>query len=228
MEDSMQSPMRRRFAAGLGDRQSWGKRVNYVVNDIFHTVQGEGANLGRAAVFVRFAGCNLWSGREQDRHKAVCKFCDTDFRKGKCYSRAELIAKIRSFRGPDLIVFTGGEPALQLDQDLVDLLHREFGYEVAIETNGTQAIPTVQWTCVSPKAGTEIVVRSADELKLVFPQGPDLTPRDAMRAIEAKYHWLSPMDGPDWPENVKAAVDYVKTDARWRLNIQAHKFWGIP
>lgn len=202
--------------------------MSYVVNAIFYTVQGEGANIGRAAVFVRFAGCNLWSGREQDRHKAICKFCDTDFRKGRRYSREELIANIRSFRGPDLIVFTGGEPGLQLDQDLVDELHGELGYEVAIETNGTLPIPSVQWTCVSPKAGTEIVVRQADELKLVFPQGPDLTPEDAMRAVEAAHHWLSPMDGPDWSENVRAALDYVKVDARWRLNIQAHKFWGIP
>lgn len=201
--------------------------VTYVVNAIFHTVQGEGANMGRAAVFVRFAGCNLWSGREQDRATAICKFCDTDFRKGKRYSRGELVAEILSFRGPDLLVFTGGEPALQLDQELVDQLHRDHGYEVAIETNGTRPIPTVQWTCVSPKAGTKIVVRRADELKLVFPQGPDLTPEDAMRAVEAKYHWLSPMDGPDWAENVRAALDYVKTNAQWRLNIQAHKFWGI-
>lgn len=199
----------------------------YVVNDIFHTVQGEGANSGRAAVFVRFAACNLWSGREEDRATATCKFCDTDFRKGTPYSRAELVAKIRSFDGPDLIVFTGGEPALQLDQELVDELHRDHGYEVAIETNGTLPIPAVQWTCVSPKAGTTIAVRRADELKLVFPQGPELTPEDAMEAVAATHHWLSPMDGPDWAENVRAALDYVKRDARWRLNIQAHKFWGI-
>jgi len=199
----------------------------YVVNDIFHTVQGEGANSGRSAVFVRFAACNLWSGREEDRATAICNFCDTDFRKGTKYSRAELVAKIRSFEGPDLIVFTGGEPALQLDQALVDELHRDHGYEVAIETNGTLPVPAVQWTCVSPKAGTAIAVRRADELKLVFPQGPGLTPEDAMEAVDATQYWLSPMDGPDWAENVQAALDYVKRDARWRLNIQAHKFWGI-
>lgn len=199
----------------------------YVVNDLFHTVQGEGANMGRAAVFVRFAACNLWSGREADRATAICTFCDTDFRTGTPYTRAELVAQITSFEGPDLIVFTGGEPALQLDQELVDELHHTFGYEVAIETNGTLPIPRVQWTCVSPKAGTAIVVRTADELKLVYPQDPGLTPEDAMKAVSATHHWLSPMDGPDWAENVQAALDYVKRDARWRLNIQAHKFWGI-
>jgi len=201
--------------------------MTYTVHEIFHTLQGEGANSGRSAVFVRFAGCNLWSGREQDRDTATCRFCDTEFRKGARYSLAELIAEILTFEGPKLVVFTGGEPALQLDQPLVDELHRCYGYEVAIETNGTQAIPDVQWTCVSPKAGTQIVVRQADELKLVFPQGPGLTPEHAMSVIEAKHLWLSPMDGPQWAENVKAAIDYVKSDSRWRLNIQAHKFWGI-
>lgn len=199
----------------------------YAVNDIFHTVQGEGANSGRAAVFVRFAACNLWSGREEDRASAVCTFCDTDFRESRRYTRAELVAEIRSFDGPDLIVFTGGEPALQLDQELVDELHHRHGYEVAIETNGTLPIPAVQWTCVSPKAGTTIAVRRADELKLVYPQGPGMTPEDAMTAVAASQYWLSPMDGPDWADNVRAALDYVKRDARWRLNIQAHKFWGI-
>lgn len=199
----------------------------YAVNDIFHTVQGEGANSGRAAVFVRFAACNLWSGREEDRASAVCTFCDTDFRESRRYTRAELVAEIRSFDGPELIVFTGGEPALQLDQQLVDELHQGHGYEVAIETNGTLPIPAVQWTCVSPKAGTTIAVRRADELKLVYPQGPGMTPEDAMTAVAASQYWLSPMDGPNWADNVRAALDYVKRDARWRLNIQAHKFWGI-
>ncbi|HUE78203.1 MAG TPA: 7-carboxy-7-deazaguanine synthase [Sphingomicrobium sp.] len=201
--------------------------MTYIVHDIFHTIQGEGANLGRAAVFVRFAGCNLWSGREKDRGTAVCQFCDTDFRKGAPHSRLELVTRIRAFPGAELIVFTGGEPALQLDQELVDELHGQFGYQVAIETNGTRAIPKVQWTCVSPKAGTDIVVSEADELKLVYPQGPRLTPEDALRAVSAKHRWLSPMDGPEWAENVRTAIDYIKQDNRWRLNIQAHKFWGI-
>jgi 7-carboxy-7-deazaguanine synthase len=199
----------------------------YTVHDIFHTLQGEGANMGRSAIFVRFAGCNLWSGREQDRHRATCRFCDTDFRKGARYSRDDLVAKIQSFDLPGLIVFTGGEPALQLDQPLVDDLHDRLGYEVAIETNGTRPIPRLQWVCVSPKAGTTIVVREADELKLVFPQGPDLTPDQARRTVAARHLWLSPMDGPDWAENVRTAVAYIKTDPAWRLNIQAHKFWEI-
>jgi len=198
----------------------------YTVHDIFHTLQGEGANMGRSAVFVRFAGCNLWSGRERDRHRATCQFCDTDFRKGARYSRDELIAKIEQFGPCSLVVFTGGEPALQLDQTLVDELHGRLGYEVAIETNGTRPIPHVQWVCVSPKAGTEIVVNEADELKLVYPQ-PGLTPNGAREAIAARHLWLSPMDGPDWAANVVSAIAYIKADPAWRLNIQAHKFWGI-
>lgn len=200
--------------------------MTYSVHDIFHTIQGEGANMGRAAVFVRFAGCNLWSGREEDRQNAICKFCDTDFRKGRRYSRAQLVDKVRSFEGPGLVVFTGGEPALQLDQELVDELHLGLGYDVAIESNGTKPLPVVQWTCVSPKAGTEVVVGRANELKLVYPQSA-LTPEDALRLVDAEHLWLSPMDGPDWADNVRAAVEYVKQDSRWRLNIQAHKFWGI-
>jgi 7-carboxy-7-deazaguanine synthase len=198
----------------------------YTVHDIFHTLQGEGANMGRSAVFVRFAGCNLWSGREQDRHRATCRFCDTDFRKGARYTRDDLVAKIESFGPCGLVVFTGGEPALQLDQPLVDELHGRLGYDVAIETNGTRPIPSLQWVCVSPKAGTDIVVRKADELKLVYPQ-PGLTPEEAGRSVAAAHLWLSPMDGPDWPENVRDAIAYVKANPAWRLNIQAHKFWEI-
>jgi 7-carboxy-7-deazaguanine synthase (Cx14CxxC type) len=201
--------------------------MTYTVHEIFHTLQGEGVNMGRPAVFVRFAGCNLWSGREEDRANAACRFCDTEFRKGVRYSRAELVAEITRFKGARFVVFTGGEPALQLDQALVDELHQGRGYEIAIETNGTRPIPRVQWTCVSPKAGTEIVVRKADELKLVFPQGPLLTPERAMQLVDAEHLWLSPMDGPDWAGNVEEAVAYVKKDGRWRLNIQAHKFWNI-
>jgi 7-carboxy-7-deazaguanine synthase len=198
----------------------------YTVHDIFHTLQGEGVNTGRSAVFVRFAGCNLWSGREKDRHRAICRFCDTDFRKGTRYSRDDLVAKIQGFGPCNLVVFTGGEPALQLDQALVDDLHGRLGYDVAIETNGTRPIPSLQWVCVSPKAGTDIVVREADELKLVYPQ-PGLSPNDARRTVAARHLWLSPMDGPDWAENVRGAVAYIKADPAWRLNIQAHKFWGI-
>jgi 7-carboxy-7-deazaguanine synthase len=149
---------------------------------------------GRPAVFVRFAGCNLWSGREQDRHKAICQFCDTDFRGGRRYTRDELVARIRETYYSGLIVFTGGEPGLQLDQELVDILHKRYGYTVAIETNGTVPIPAVQWVCVSPKAGTKIVVPYADEMKLVFPQGHRMTP-DIARGLVRCTHLLAFADG---------------------------------
>ena len=199
--------------------------MTYAIHDIFHTLQGEGANIGRPAVFVRFSGCNLWSGREADRATATCTFCDTDFSMTARLSKEELVAKVQALAPDGLIVFTGGEPALQLDQALADEL-RALGYEIAIETNGTKAIPDVQWVCVSPKAGTDIVVSEADELKLVYPQD-GLSPDEALAAVSAPLHWLSPMDGPDWAANVAAAAAYVKRDPRWRLNIQAHKFWGI-
>ena len=200
--------------------------MTYAIHDIFRTLQGEGANMGRAAVFVRFSGCNLWSGREQDRASATCTFCDTDFSMRARLSADQLVDRIRKLAPGGLVVFTGGEPALQLDQALIDRLHGELGYEVAVETNGTIPLPKVQWVCVSPKGGTDILVRDADELKLVYPQD-GLTPDDALAAVSAPFHWLSPMDGPDWHRNVRTAVDHVKRDSRWRLNIQAHKFWGI-
>jgi 7-carboxy-7-deazaguanine synthase len=200
--------------------------MTYTVHDIFYSIQGEGANIGKSAVFVRFAGCNLWSGREEDRADAICRFCDTEFRKGRRYTLDELVAEIT--RHPTkLVVFTGGEPALQLDQPLVDRLHRRRGWTVAIETNGTRPIPPVQWVCVSPKAGTEIVVTDADELKLVYPQ-PGLTPETARCLVHATHLWLSPMDGPNLQQNMASAVEYAKRDLRWRVNIQAQKVWGIP
>lgn len=199
--------------------------MTYAIHDIFHTLQGEGGNMGRPAVFVRFSGCNLWSGREEDRADATCRFCDTDFGMTARVSRDALVARVRELAPGGLVVFTGGEPALQLDQLLVDELHSA-GFETALETNGTRPIPNVQWVCVSPKAGTEIVVTEADELKLVYPQD-GLTPDEALAAVSAPLHWLSPMDGPDWAANVAAAAACVKRDPRWRLNIQAHKFWGI-
>lgn len=196
----------------------------YKIKSIFHTLQGEGAHSGKGAVFVRFSGCNLWSGREEHRHKAICQFCDTDFFDGQLMDFDQLIAACS--RWPGMIVFTGGEPALQLDHELVRALQKRHRY-VAIETNGTLPIPgCLDWVCVSPKTNTEIVVREADELKLVFPQ-TDMMPDRARSLVHAKHYWLSPKDGPDLKRNMEAAVTYAKLDNRWRVNIQAHKVWGI-
>jgi 7-carboxy-7-deazaguanine synthase (Cx14CxxC type) len=196
----------------------------YTVHSVFHTLQGEGIHSGKPAVFVRFAGCNLWSGREQDRAKAICKFCDTEFRGGQRMTRQQIVDEVSRY--PGIIVFTGGEPALQLDADLVRALQKRNRF-VAIETNGTRPIPSMlDWVCVSPKAGTTIVIDSADELKLVYPQ-VGMEPWLASARIRAPHQWLSPMDGPAWQANVSAAIAYAKMDARWRVNIQAHKFWGV-
>jgi 7-carboxy-7-deazaguanine synthase (Cx14CxxC type) len=196
----------------------------YTVHSVFHTLQGEGVHSGKPAVFVRFAGCNLWSGREQDRAKAICKFCDTQFVGGQRMTRQQIIDEVSRYSG--MVVFTGGEPALQLDAELVRALQRRSRF-VAIETNGTRPIPTMlDWVCVSPKAGTFIVVDRADELKLVYPQ-EGMEPWLASARVSAPHQWLSPMDGPDWQTNVSAAIEYAKMDARWRVNIQAHKFWGV-
>lgn len=196
----------------------------YTIKEIFHSVQGEGYHMGKAAIFVRFAGCNLWSGREEDRSKAICQFCDTDFVGGERMTREEIVAECVKY--PGMVIFTGGEPALQLDHELVRALQRRNKF-VAIETNGTLPIPQcLDWVCVSPKAKTEIVVREADELKLVFPQ-QGMLPDIARSAVRAKHLWLSPKDGPDIQRNMEATINYVKIDDRWRVNIQAHKFWGV-
>jgi 7-carboxy-7-deazaguanine synthase (Cx14CxxC type) len=198
--------------------------VIYTVHSIFHTLQGEGVHSGKVAVFVRFAGCNLWSGREGQRTRAVCKFCDTQFVGGQRMTRQQIIDEVSRY--PGMIVFTGGEPALQLDAELVRALQKRGRY-VAIETNGTRPVSTMlDWVCVSPKAGTTIVVDCADELKLVYPQ-QGMEPWLASARIRALHQWLSPMDGPDWQANASAAIAYAKMDARWRVNIQAHKFWGV-
>ena len=199
--------------------------MTYTVHSIFHTIQGEGFHSGKRAVFVRFAGCNLWSGREKDRAKAICKFCDTEFRGGKRYERDALVEAICAYP-TDFVVFTGGEPGLQLDNALIrDLQHRN--RYVAIESNGTVPLPDrLDWVCISPKAETKLAVEWADEVKLVYPQ-PLMQPWQALGFVRAKHYWLSPMDGPDFKENVAAAVELVKLDCRWRLNIQAHKVWGI-
>lgn len=197
----------------------------YTVKEVFYTLQGEGCHGGKPAVFVRFAGCNLWTGQEADRPHAICQFCDTDFVGGTKYTLDELVLEIGS-HFCNFIVFTGGEPCLQLDADLIRALHRRHKY-IAVETNGTLPVPPgVDWICVSPKANTAIRQKDADEVKLVFPQQA-LMPDAVRTQIVARHLWLSPMDGPDLQRNMEAAINYAKLDRRWRVNIQAHKVWGI-
>ncbi|MEA2842271.1 MAG: 7-carboxy-7-deazaguanine synthase [Methylobacteriaceae bacterium] len=207
----------------------------YAVKEIFKTLQGEGRNSGRAAVFCRFAGCNLWSGREADRATATCQFCDTDFvgtdgsGGGKFETAEHLAAAIANEWGAGsnnrLVVLTGGEPLLQVDEPLLDRLHAE-KFEIAIETNGTIEAPAgIDWICVSPKAGAPLVQRRGDELKLVFPQD-SAAPRD-FEALDFDHFLLQPMDGPDITRNTAAAIDYCMTHPRWRLSVQTHKAIGI-
>ncbi len=211
--------------------------MTYTVKEIYYTLQGEGAQAGRAAVFCRFAGCNLWTGREEDRAKAVCQFCDTDFigtdgpGGGKFVTAAALADAVDHAwpapgEGTRLVVCTGGEPLLQLDAALVDAFHAR-GFEVAVETNGTQpAPPGLDWICVSPKAGAEIVLTSGDELKLVYPQPAAMPER--FEHLAFRHHFLQPMDGPERVRNTQLAVEYCKAHPRWRLSVQAHKYLGIP
>lgn len=208
----------------------------YAVKEIFYTLQGEGANMGRPAVFCRFAGCNLWSGRDADRAQAVCQFCDTDFvgtdgsGGGRFATAADLATAVagqwpRSRGGPPFVVCTGGEPLLQLDAPLVAALHRQ-GFMVAIETNGTRPVADgVDWVCVSPKAGADLRVTQGDELKLVFPQ-PDAEP-DRFLGLDFRHYFLQPMDGPALAANTAAAIAYCLADPRWRLSLQTHKLIGI-
>jgi len=212
--------------------------MSYAVKEIFYTLQGEGAQAGRAAVFCRFAGCNLWSGREEDRSKATCTFCDTDFvgvngaGGGKFDSADALAAAVeqkwpRDFSlGRRFVVCTGGEPLLQLDAKLIAALHeREF--QIAVETNGTVAAPAgVDWICVSPKAGANFVQRNGDELKLVFPQA-EAGPAN-FELLSFRHFFLQPMDGPRRTENTDLAVRYCLDHPQWRLSLQTHKFLGIP
>jgi 7-carboxy-7-deazaguanine synthase len=208
----------------------------YHVKEIFYTLQGEGANAGTPAVFCRFAGCNLWSGREEDRASAQCTFCDTEFvgtdgLGGGKFATADDLARacraaITTTSGPRLVVLTGGEPMLQVDQALVDALHAR-GFGIAIETNGTIEVPeTIDWVCVSPKAGVPIVQTHGDELKIVYPQA-GLDPR-AFDNLEFEHRFLSPMDGPALAANTKAAMAYCLTTPPWRLSLQTHKIIGIP
>ena len=213
----------------------------YQVKEIFYTLQGEGANTGRAAVFCRFAGCNLWSGRDADRATAVCRFCDTEFvgtngiGGGKFATAATLADAIVSAAGPAwqsrdaecprLVVLTGGEPMLQVDAALIVELHART-IEIAIETNGTIAVPAgIDWICVSPKAGAPLVQTSGDELKLVYPQ-PGIEPC-AVHGLAFKHRFLQPMDGPAQAANTAAAITYCQANPGWRLSVQTHKFLGL-
>ena len=215
----------------------------YTVKELFPTLQGEGAHAGRAAVFCRFAGCNLWSGREEDRATAVCQFCDTDFVGsdgvgGGKFETASLLADTieevwnSTSAGPQqrYVVFTGGEPLLQLDTDLIDALHAK-GFAIAIETNGTIKVPKgVDWVCVSPKAGSELIVLQADEIKLVIPQQGHVSLENLLARFEKmdyRNRFLQAMDGPNLQENLALAVRLCQKRPLWRLSVQTHKMIGI-
>ena len=210
--------------------------MSYSVKEIFYTLQGEGANTGRPAVFCRFAGCNLWSGREEDRSSAICNFCDTDFVGtdgvgGGKFVDAQTLAKAiaatwqSNHHGQRLVVLTGGEPALQLDVALIEALHA-YNFEIAIETNGTLPLPPgIDWICVSPKAEATLTITSGDELKLVFPQAAAMPERFEELAFD--HHFLQPMDGAEREANTRRAIDYCLANPRWRLSIQTHKILNI-
>src|ERR1017187_1965143 len=210
--------------------------MKYSIKEIFYTLQGEGAQTGRPAVFCRFSGCNLWSGREIDRTAAICQFCDTDFLGvngpgGNRFSSAGSVADAvadqwpRQWDGHRFVVCTGGEPLLQLDQALVDALHQR-GFQVAIETNGTVAVPSgVDWICVSPKARSELLLRDGDELKLVYPQTGAEPER--FRFLAFQHFFLQPMDGPEQQANTRLALEYCLAHPQWKLSLQTHKQLGI-
>ncbi|HDR9178246.1 TPA: 7-carboxy-7-deazaguanine synthase [Burkholderia vietnamiensis] len=210
--------------------------MTYAVKEIFYTLQGEGANAGRPAVFCRFAGCNLWSGREEDRADAVCRFCDTDFvgtdgeNGGKFKDAAALVATIAGLwphgEAHRFVVCTGGEPMLQIDQPLVDALHAA-GFEIAIETNGSlPVLDTIDWICVSPKADAPLVVTKGNELKVVIPQDNQRLADYAK--LDFEYFLVQPMDGPSRDINTKLAIDWCKRHPHWRLSMQTHKYLNIP
>jgi len=211
--------------------------MTYSVKEIFYTLQGEGTHAGRPAVFCRFSGCNLWSGRERDRESAICRFCDTDFvgtdgEGGGKFADAPALASAIDARWPasdtrnKFVVFTGGEPLLQLDAALIDAVHAH-GFEIAIETNGTLPVPEgVDWVCVSPKIGSELVVTKGSELKVVIPQqGQSLAEYESL-AFE--HFYLQPMDGPDKARNTRLAIETCKNNPKWKLSIQTHKLLQIP
>ena len=210
----------------------------YTVKEIYYTLQGEGAQAGRPAVFCRFAGCNLWSGREADRAEAICDFCDTDFvgtdgPGGGKFAGADALAAVcrETWRGnsgtPPFVVLTGGEPMLQVDMALVDAFHT-VGFEVAIETNGTLPVLTsIDWVCVSPKPGAPLRQRSGDELKLVYPQ--DRLWPEEVQALDFNHYLLQPLDdGSDGDKHLQAAIDYCLAHPKWRLSLQTHKLVGLP
>ena len=210
--------------------------MTYTVKEIFYTLQGEGANAGKAAVFCRFSGCNLWTGREEDRHRAICQFCDTDFfgigEDGGKFDTAEKLADevdsrwtAEDDRGEKFVVCTGGEPLLQLDESLIREFHSR-GFKVAVETNGTQDPPGgIDWICVSPKAGADLVIESGNELKLVFPQ-PGAMP-ETFESLAFDHFFLQPMDGENAASNTRLAIEYCMSHPKWRLSIQTHKLVGI-
>ena len=209
--------------------------MTYAIKECFYTLQGEGAQAGRPAVFLRFAGCNLWSGREEDRAKAVCNFCDTEFvgtdgDGGGKFATPEALAEWVASRWPGggkpYVVCTGGEPLLQLDEAAIQALHAK-GFEVAVETNGTQPAPAgLDWICVSPKADAPVVLTQGHELKLVFPQ-PMAQP-ERFEHLQFEHFFLQPMDGLLKTRNTRAAIDYCLAHPRWRLSVQTHKVLGIP
>jgi len=209
--------------------------VTYAVKEIFYTLQGEGANAGRPAVFCRFAGCNLWSGLERDRAAAICKFCDTDFvgtdgTRGGKFADPELLARLIAgewplpVKGKPLVVCTGGEPLLQLDPPLIEALHRR-GFEIVVETNGTIVAPLgIDWICVSPKAGADLVQTQGHEMKVVVPQPFDY---DLLASLNYEHRCVQPMDGPSRMENTEFAVQWCMAHPEWRLSVQTHKIIAI-
>ncbi|MFZ6862523.1 7-carboxy-7-deazaguanine synthase [Undibacterium sp. Ji67W] len=211
--------------------------MTYSVKEIFYTLQGEGNHAGRPAVFCRFSGCNLWTGREEDRSSAVCQFCDTDFvgtdgeGGGKFKQAQELAATIdalwpQSYAPSKYVVFTGGEPLLQLDAVLIEAMHA-VGFEIAIETNGTLPVPDgVDWVCVSPKMGSQLVVHKGNEIKVVIPQvGQDMA---AYANLDFEHYFVQAMDGPLRDENLRRAIDFCKQHPQWKLSLQTHKLLQIP
>jgi len=211
--------------------------VTYSVKEMFYTLQGEGNHAGRPAVFCRFSGCNLWTGREQDRATAICRFCDTDFvgtngeGGGKFATAEQLAGRINSlwpasYPQSKYVVFTGGEPLLQLDTVLVDAMHQQ-GFEIAIETNGTLPVPEgVDWICVSPKMGSELVVRRGNEIKVVIPQdGQDMA---LYASLDFEHYFVQAMDGPDQKDNIRLAIEFCKQHPQWKLSLQTHKLLQIP